>query len=92
MRRRRTPPPRLCDAPGCTRTVSRGMLMCRPHWYALPRQLAHAIGAAWKEGRIRDWSAHCLEARNFLATAEPAPPRVSSEEAYARTARMMGER
>jgi hypothetical protein len=41
--------------------------MCRPHWFALPRNLRLEIGAAWKERRIRDWSANCLAARTYLA-------------------------
>lgn len=60
-------PARVCDAPGCISTVKPGFLMCRPHWFATPRPLREAISAAWKDRRIRDWSAHCLEARNFHA-------------------------
>ena len=65
----RSPPARQsrCDAPGCTEPLSFGKLMCRAHWYATPVHLRRAIGDAWREGRIRDWSANCLEARNFHA-------------------------
>jgi hypothetical protein len=65
--------PRICDVPRCAVEVPRGKLMCRDHWFALPRPLRAEINAAWREGRIRDWSANCLAARNFLATAaDPA--------------------
>lgn len=66
---RRAPaaPTRTCDAPGCTVPVKRGILMCLAHWRATPIHLRRAIGAAWKEGRIRDWSANCLEARTYHA-------------------------
>jgi hypothetical protein len=60
-------PARACSAPGCSIEVPRGKLMCRPHWFALPRPLRTEINAAWREGRIRDWSANCLSARSFLA-------------------------
>ncbi len=68
MTRRSARPPSTCDAPGCGLTIPRGRLMCRDHWYKVPRPLRLEISAAWKEGRIRDWSANCLEARRFLST------------------------
>jgi hypothetical protein len=72
MTRRAPRPPRTCDAPGCAIVVPRGKLMCRDHWYATPRPLRQEISAAWKEGRIRDWSANCLSARSFHAGTVPA--------------------
>ncbi|HET9511823.1 MAG TPA: hypothetical protein VFO80_11805 [Sphingomonas sp.] len=59
--------PRVCTAPCCTVEIPRGKLMCRPHWYELPRILRTEINAAWRERRIRDWSGLCLEARGLLA-------------------------
>ncbi len=60
-------PARTCDAPGCAVIVPRGKLMCRDHWFAVPRPLRQAITESWREKRIRDWSANCLEARNYHA-------------------------
>ena len=81
-RRLKPRPPSYCDAPGCDQVVRRGMLMCRPHWFAVPKPLRDAIGTAWKDRRIRDWSANCLEARRILANPtgkhEPAPPAPAS--------------
>ncbi|MDB5663416.1 MAG: hypothetical protein JWN59_1754 [Sphingomonas bacterium] len=65
-------PPSICDAPGCTVEVRRGILMCRPHWFRTPRLLREAISAAWAEKRIRDWSAACLEARRWHRDNPPA--------------------
>ncbi len=59
-------PARLCTAPRCAVEIQRGKLMCRPHWFELPRLIRQEINAAWKEGRIRDWSSLCLQARSFL--------------------------
>lgn len=73
MTRRAPRPPSVCDAPGCKVEIPRGRLMCRPHWFAVPRPLRLAISAAWKERRIRDWSANCLEARSFLARPDESP-------------------
>jgi hypothetical protein len=60
--------PTICDAPGCSVEIQRGKLMCRAHWFGTPAPLRRAISDAWKERRIRDWSANCLNARNYHAT------------------------
>lgn len=39
-----------CPANGCTRTVSPAMLMCRPHWYMVPKPLRDAVWNAWGGG------------------------------------------
>lgn len=87
---RRAPPTQTCHAAGCAAKVHRAQLMCRAHWYALPQPLRAEINAAWGEGRFRDWSALCLEARRFLAAPPTAP--VTAERAYDLTARQLGER
>lgn len=74
--------------------------MCRPHWYALPRIMREAISDAWRERRLRDWSANCLTARTFLrdlardqqlARAEGRNP-VTPERAAQLRDRILGER
>lgn len=64
---RRTRKPSICDAPGCDVVIPRGRLMCRSHWFQVPRQLREAINETWRSKAIRAWSANCLEARSFLA-------------------------
>jgi hypothetical protein len=39
-----------CPARGCTQRVALHMLMCRPHWYMVPRALRGAVWAAWDGG------------------------------------------
>ncbi len=66
---------KACDAPGCCEKIRRGMLLCRPHWFALPRELRHAISATWASRHahgLAPWSANVLEARCYLATNTPA--------------------
>ncbi len=79
---RRPAPTRHCDAPGCTVPVKRGILMCREHWYRLPKELRSAINQTWAAGHIRAWSSNCLEARNWLLRNPPG----------ALAARITGER
>lgn len=80
-------PPSTCGTPSCDEQIPRGRLMCRPHWFALPRPLREAINSAWRERRIRDWSVNCLEARRFLA-GHPDP----QERNAALRDRIIGER
>ena len=92
MKRRHRPS--ICEAPGCREEIRRGRLMCRPHWFALPYHLRREITAAWKDGRIREWSALCLQARG-LAAIDATPPRTRTatpQQAFDMQARMLGER
>ena len=72
MPARKKRPMRTCDAPGCDVPVRRGILMCRPHWFQVPKPLRDAIGQTWASGQIRAWSANCLEARRVLASNPPS--------------------
>jgi hypothetical protein len=47
-----------CPAMGCTRAVSLSMLMCRPHWYMVPKPLRDAVWAAWADGQGAGTPAH----------------------------------
>jgi hypothetical protein len=39
-----------CPAPDCPARVADHMLMCRPHWYQVPRDLRNDVWAAWDNG------------------------------------------
>ena len=47
-----------CPAQGCTRGVSPSMLLCRPHWYMVPKPLRDAVWAAWADGTGAGSPAH----------------------------------
>lgn len=47
-----------CPASGCTRRVSAGMLLCRPHWYMVPAPLRSAVWHAWAGGTGAGSPAH----------------------------------
>ncbi len=40
----------LCPGPDCKRQVGSDMLMCRTHWYQVPRALRNRVWAAWRNG------------------------------------------
>ena len=39
-----------CPARGCPQRVPDHMLMCRPHWYMVPKTERQAVWAAWDGG------------------------------------------
>lgn len=40
-----------CYAPGCDQQVGMRLLMCKPHWYAVPKPLRDAIWDTYNQGR-----------------------------------------
>lgn len=40
-----------CYAPGCQEAVGMRMLMCKPHWFGLPKALRDAIWDTYDQGR-----------------------------------------
>ena len=48
-----------CPAAGCTVAVPASMLMCAPHWYAVPKPLRRAVWATWADGAGQGTLAHC---------------------------------
>jgi hypothetical protein len=39
-----------CPVSGCREPVDPSRLMCRGHWYQLPRQLRDLVWATWRSG------------------------------------------
>lgn len=39
-----------CPATGCTRRIARHQLMCRTHWYMVPKPLRDAVYDAYRHG------------------------------------------
>ncbi|MGO9292819.1 MAG: hypothetical protein ACLP52_02870 [Streptosporangiaceae bacterium] len=54
----RGPGSHLCPVRGCPQHVSPDRLMCRPHWYAVPRPLRDAVWATWQSGSGAGSPAH----------------------------------
>lgn len=47
-----------CPATGCTRRVGSGMLMCRSHWFMVPKAQRDAVWDAWNRGLGAGSAAH----------------------------------
>ncbi len=39
-----------CPVGGCGKQIDPSRLMCRGHWYAVPRQLRDQVWATWRSG------------------------------------------
>ncbi len=47
-----------CPAGGCRQKIRAGRLMCRPHWYQVPKPLRDAVWATWRSGAGTGTPAH----------------------------------
>ena len=47
-----------CPVRDCAAPVGARMLMCRPHWYAVPAPLRRAVYDAWRGGLGAGSAAH----------------------------------
>jgi hypothetical protein len=55
-----------CHAPGCVVDVPHGRLMCREHWYALPRPLRTAINQTWRARQMSAYVVNVQQAQELL--------------------------
>lgn len=69
--------PHLCHADGCTEPCPPRMLMCRPHWSAVPADRKRAVLDAYQPGQerlnplpSRAWLTAAYRAINAVAQAE----------------------
>jgi hypothetical protein len=47
-----------CPVPGCDETIDRTRLMCRRHWYRIPRRLRDRVWRTWRSGSAVASGAH----------------------------------
>lgn len=63
-----------CHAADCTAHVAPEMLMCRKHWFMVPRDLQRRVWATYRPGQCDDWQpskAYCEAAKAaVIAVAE----------------------
>ena len=88
-----------CAAEGCGVYVQRGMLMCKGHWFSLPKPLRIAVWQTWRrafkaeyhvgidpETRLRDIAAYreaVRAARDYLNGVPPTPAQAMATDAIA---------
>ena len=55
-----------CQILSCRTHSKAGQLMCRAHWFALPKPLRAAIGDSWRRRDMAAYRANVGEAVKFI--------------------------
>lgn len=71
----RGPGSHLCPGPGCQLHVSPDRLMCRGHWYAVPKPLRDLVWATWRSGVGAGTPEHTDAIRAAIAAITPEEER-----------------
>lgn len=56
-----------CPVSGCSEPIDPSRLMCREHWYRVPRQLRDLVWATWRSGEGALSSEHLQAVRLAIA-------------------------
>jgi hypothetical protein len=77
---------RPCPVDGCEARILPGLLMCRAHWYRVPRPLRAEVNEAWAAfRRVRRHNPHLVAAfarYNLVAAAAIAAAEPEREEMH----------
>ncbi len=60
----------LCPVGGCRQQVRADRLMCRAHWYQVPRPLRDTVWAAWRSGAGVGTPAHAAAISAAIAAVQ----------------------
>jgi hypothetical protein len=63
---------RACPVTGCDAVISSARLMCRRHWYHVPKPSRDRVWATWRSGTGVFTPAHRQAVSSALATASAA--------------------
>ncbi len=69
----------VCHAIACTEMVPPKMLMCRKHWFSVPKIIRDQVMAHYRSGQIGDWKPskeYCEAAKAALRAAAENEGRV----------------
>lgn len=73
-----------CHAIGCAVQVSPAMLMCKDHWFSVPKFIRDKVMVKYRTGQVGDWKPskeYCEAAKNAIRAAGEAEGRtVTGEE------------
>jgi len=59
-----------CHAVGCSERIPRNMLMCKPHWFKVPKPLRDEIWRTYKAGETSNWLKVVKEAQRVVQEKE----------------------
>lgn len=61
-----------CAADSCEKIVPSDRLMCKPHWFKVPKDLRDRIWAGYRDVTIRDYDVAVQLAIEYVARVEAA--------------------
>jgi hypothetical protein len=62
-----------CPVPGCGDQIDPSRLMCRRHWYQVPRPLRNQVWATWRSGQGALSREHADAVRTAIAACQERP-------------------
>lgn len=65
------PRPSRCPVPGCRAQIDPTRLMCRSHWYLVPKQIRDRVWATWRSGQGAFSTEHLETVRMAITACEP---------------------
>jgi len=68
------PAAHLCPVGGCQQDVRADRLMCRPHWYQVPKPLRDTVWATWRSGEAARSPEHAAAIRAAIVAVDLAEP------------------
>ena len=67
-----------CHAVGCKTTIPPEMLMCRRHWFMVPKTLRDRVWSTYRQGQCDDWNPsaeYCQAAKSAVIAVAKAEGR-----------------
>jgi hypothetical protein len=61
-----------CPVPGCRAQIDSSRLMCRSHWYLVPKQIRDRVWATWRSGQGAHSVEHLESVRMAITACQPA--------------------
>jgi hypothetical protein len=63
-------PASRCPVTGCGNQIDPSRLMCRAHWYLVPKQLRDRVWATWRSGRGAQSAEHQRTVLTAIAASQ----------------------
>ena len=60
-----------CPVPGCHARIDPSRLMCRSHWYLVPKQIRDRVWATWRSGQGAVSTEHLETVRMAITACQP---------------------
>src|ERR1700761_3153447 len=67
-----------CPVGGCQQDVRASRLMCRPHWYQVPKPVRDIVWASWRSGEAARSVEHAAAIRAAIAAVDEVERLVAS--------------